>query len=472
MSRRGWLIGVCALAVGCGSSPGLDGSARDADAVDAAVALDDAGETGPDEVGLDAAPADAATLDAKVTDAAADDAAVEDAEETADGAAVADAAEEADAAVVSDDAGAMEAGTPDAGLDCPRHAEVVFYTQSAWNILASALAADASPCADYYLSIPAVTADKTQPRGSGQPAQIRSQGPAFHAMAEFHWASWSNAPGSWYDRGVEFRRRMDAAGYDVSQGDLWALNELPSSVRSNAAVRQNVIDVVHGLFDGPAGAPAVRGTVFTIGLGHGTVNFSVYKPLLETWIEEASFWSAVNLHVRFWAQEVYADPSYVCVPGTTVGARSGHINEYVEHVARLAEVGPAQAATARSYFSRAYVPLMNAVWSSSGNGYGNTAIPLDQMQHHVSGQVYAARAWSTNHPYPDGRLGFAWARYNATDPELTALALRLAAAIHGAYDLGGGAAARACSPTGAYTWCQCSVAGAQFNPGWSTFSTY
>ncbi len=350
----------------------------------------------------------------------------------------------------------------------------MIYNQSAWNLLADALAADASPCANYYLSLPAVGDPKTDPRGGGEAARMRGRGPRFHALAEFHWTSWHGVTGmTWYQRGVEFRRRMADAGYDLAAGDTWAINELPSSVRSDPTVRAQVRNLVRGLYDGPAGSAHTRGVVFTIGMGQETTYLTTYKTNLRNWLSDDAFWSDMNAYARFWAQEVYADPSFVCTPGTTTGDRSQHINAFVEHVARMAAAGPAASATAQSYMNRSYTPLMNAVWRSAASGYGDTMIPLAQMQHHVSGQVYAARAWSNTHLYPDGRLGFAWARTTGTlDADLSILAARLASAIHYAYDTGGGSAAAACSPTGALTWCQCNVSGARFNEGWETLATW
>lgn len=363
--------------------------------------------------------------------------------------------------------------TSDCGAcDCPTPAEVVLYTQSAWNVLADAFLADPSPCADYFLSLPANTNDKTTPRAGGEPEIMRERGARMHAMAEFQWTAWSAESGDWYDKGVEFRRRMTEAGYDVSAGDIWAINELPSSVRTETSVRQEALDAMRGLFDGPDG-DGVQGAVFTVGMGHGTTNFSEYEPNVQDWLEDRTFWEQANLHARFWAQEVYADPAFTCVPDSSTGERSGALNAYVEHFARHAEVGPDSANTAQSYLGRAYVPLMNAVWGASGSGYGETDIPLEEMQHFVSNQVYAARAWSTDHNHPDGRLGFAWDRQDGVeDTDLEVLAARLASAIHYAYDAGGGSAAHACSPSGAYTWCQCSVSGASFNPGWETFESW
>lgn len=360
-----------------------------------------------------------------------------------------------------------------AGADCPLTGEAVFYTQSAWGTLADALAADPSPCVDYYVSLPAVAGSKTAPRGGGEPERMRARGPALHALAEFHWTTWSREPGPWYDKGVEFRRRMDAAGYDVAAGDTWAVNELPSTVRSDDAVRDAVRELVRGLYDGPPGAVPAKGVVWVVGMGHATTNFTVYEPLVEDWLMDADFWAKMNLHVRWWGQEVYVDPDRVCVDGETVAVRSSAVNEYVQHFARHAEVGPDAANTAQSYLGRAYTPTMNAVWGSSGRGYGDTDVDLVTMEHFVSHQVYAARAWSDTHAYPDGRLGFAWARSPGVAVEdLEVLAARLAEAIHFAYDEGGGSAAGACSPTGAYTWCQCSVPGATFHDGWQTFSAW
>jgi hypothetical protein len=69
--------------------------------------------------------------------------------------------------------------------NCRFHAEVGFYTDSDWNRLAQNLAAEASHCADYYISLPAIAGNKTMPRPD-QAWRIRALGPRFHAMAEAH----------------------------------------------------------------------------------------------------------------------------------------------------------------------------------------------------------------------------------------------------------------------------------------------
>jgi hypothetical protein len=360
---------------------------------------------------------------------------------------------------------------------CATPAEFVFYTSRAWNILADALQADPSPCAHHYISIPAATDTdglKTQPR-AGEAAAMHARGPRFHALAEFHFASWSQRTDlTWYQRGVEFRRRMVDRGYDVNANDGWAINEFPSTVRSSATTRQNIRDLVRGLHDGPAGSPASRGTVFIVGLGHGTTNLGPYKSNLETWLEDAPFWVDMNGYVRFFSQEVYIDPFLTCVPNTSVGVRAQHINAFSEHLAELATVGPTSVNTAQSYLGRSYLPLLNAVWNSpASRGYGNTVIPLAQMKQHVSGQVYATRAWEGAHTFPDGRIGFGWDQApGVTATDLADLAQRLASSLHHAYDAGGGSAAGACSPSGAFTFCQCSLSSAAFNEAWSTVSTF
>jgi hypothetical protein len=181
-------------------------------------------------------------------------------------------------------------------------------------------------------------------------------------------------------------------------------------------------------------------------------------------------------HVRFFAQETYPTPSTTCVSGTTLASRAKAVNAFSMHFARLAfaaEGTGADAATdaARDYFDKAYVPLLAGVWPS--DLYGNTEkLSVTQMMHFVSTQVYATRLWASQHAYPDARFGLAW-RADGTPAENEQLTARAASAILHAYSDQGSRAARACSPSGAATWCQCSVSGAKLNPSWaSAFSAW
>src|SRR5688572_17719662 len=65
--------------------------------------------------------------------------------------------------------------------NCRFHAEVALYTSEDRNRLAQNLAAEASHCADYYISPPALAGNKTMPRPD-QAWRIRALGPRFHAM--------------------------------------------------------------------------------------------------------------------------------------------------------------------------------------------------------------------------------------------------------------------------------------------------
>ena len=115
--------------------------------------------------------------------------------------------------------------------NCRFHAEVALYTDADWNRLAQNLAAQASHCADYYISISALTGNKTMPRPdqawrirSARAAIPRNGGGAAHGLADL---GGRRTNSTWTDAGREFRTRMAAAGYDVSLGDIWALNEVP-----------------------------------------------------------------------------------------------------------------------------------------------------------------------------------------------------------------------------------------------------
>src|SRR5205823_3003063 len=117
--------------------------------------------------------------------------------------------------------------------DC-RSLRAVFYASTDWRRLATKLAADASPCAQYYISVPPLADTKTQER-SDEAWRIRALGANFHALAEINMSAWGtwviDGGGTWYQAGVEARKNMAAAGYDVIQGDTWAVNEFSSSVR-------------------------------------------------------------------------------------------------------------------------------------------------------------------------------------------------------------------------------------------------
>lgn len=352
----------------------------------------------------------------------------------------------------------------DASCD-PAH--VVFYAQTDWLRLATKLAAQPSPCADYSISVPPLAADKTQAR-SGQASQIRALGSSFHALDEISWNGWAGwvaaGNGSWYDAGVTARQRMAAAGFDAGAGDTWAVNELSSAVRTGTGgARQNALDFLHGL-----ASDGVKGVVFVQGIGQSTGDTTTYKLALQSWLGDSAFWTAAAGYVRDWAQENYGDLRTYAVTGTSADTRRDQEAQYLGHELALAQAGPAGVATARSFLDSTYVAFGNAAWAWP-SAYGWTAAPLANMEDFVSGQVYAAR--SLGAPSGVDRLGFAWSPSNTlglSDADFTAqtgtLLDRVAAAIRDS----GTSPAAACAPA----WCTTSLDGSVFTTAWQWFSTW
>jgi hypothetical protein len=359
----------------------------------------------------------------------------------------------------------------------------VFYAQTDWLRLATKLAQQASPCAQYYVSIPPLVSDKTKPRPD-QAFRIRALGSNFHALAEIHWTSWSNwvtSTGStWFDAGVEARKRMADAGYDVTKGDTWAVNEFPSSVRVGTGnARADARDFVRGLYQGDGTHPT-RGVVFTVGVGQGVPDVTLYQNNLQSWLDDSAFWTDISAYVSDWSQEVYPDVRNYAVPGAPIQTRRDYLNDYLQHELVLANAGPPQIDTARSYVQSAYSPLANAAWQWP-SGYGWTMVPIDQMEGFVSAQTYALRSFSATAGEPQDHWGFAWAPRNGSGlspadftVQTGALLDRLAASIRDSgetsdpNDPGSGA----CGPPGQNLSCGGDVAGARFTEVWKSFRTW
>ena len=204
-----------------------------------------------------------------------------------------------------------------------RPLRAIFYAQTDWLRLATKLAAQPSPCAQYYVSVPPLAAAKTTLR-NGEAAKIRALGPNFHALAEIHYAGWSQWVASnnatWFDAGVEARKRMEAAGFDVAKGDTWAVNELSSAVRvGTGTARQNARDLVRGLATGSGGTP-VKGVAWTVGISQPVADTTLYQTNLQNWLGDAAFWTDMAAYVSDWSQEVYPDWRKTAVPGSTDAA--------------------------------------------------------------------------------------------------------------------------------------------------------
>ena len=299
-------------------------------------------------------------------------------------------------------------------------------------------------------------------------------------MAEIHWTTWQHwvrATGrTWFDAGVEARRRMAAAGYDVGQGDTWAVNEFPSSVRRGLGkAREDARAFVSGLYEGD-GHPA-QGAVFVIGVRHGTDDASLYKATMKSWLGDTPFWLDMQRAVRFWAQEVYGDARRWGVPGAAPEARREYLNDFLQHAARLGSVAPARYGAARTFLARAHTPIGNAGWQWPA-GLGWTMVSGDQMRHFVSSQSYALRNFASTRSGPD-RFGFAWAPNNETGlanatfvSQTGQLLDRLGIALR---DSGSewrpDPGVQACVALG-LDWCRADVGGATFTNAWRIFSTW
>jgi hypothetical protein len=345
----------------------------------------------------------------------------------------------------------------------------VFYGATDWRRLATKLAASGSPCAEYFISVPPLVSDKTQPRGD-EAWRIRALGPNFHALSEVHmgaWAQWVTANSStWFQAGVEARRRMGLMGYDVSLGDTWAVNELSSAVRrGDGNARVNVREFVRGLYAGDG--TTARGVVWITGMSQPTMELSVYQARLQDWYEDNPFWTDMGKYVSDWSQELYGDVRNYAVPSASIAARGDSLNDYLRHELTLARVAPTSASTAASFLEATYSPLANAAWKFD-QAFGWTAVPYDLMEHYVSAQVYALRVAE--------RGGFAWSPKNldalpAADfaAQTDAILDRLAGAIRdsaqpNALDPGVGACAD--------LWCAGDLEGAWFNDRWTTFQAW
>jgi hypothetical protein len=367
--------------------------------------------------------------------------------------------------------------------DC-RPLRAVFYAATDWLRLATTLASRASACAQYYVSVPPVVADKTRPRPD-QASKIRALGPSFHALAEIHvtaWQRWVTSTGSsWYQAGVEARRRMAAAGYDVAAGDTWAVNELSSAVRrGDGTARTDMREFLRGLYDAAGEGPPTKGVAFVVGVAQRvTDGGATYKARLQEWLQDSAFWSDMNAYVSDWSQEVYADLRSFAAPGTAIEARREALVEYLRHSDLLAGAGGGFSGTANAFLASSGSALGNAAWQWE-SAFGWTHAPFDLMQSFVSAQVYALRNHGARAGRPLDRWGFAWAPRNTSAmpaPEFAAqtgsVLDRLATAIRdSATDTPTDPGAAACGPNGQRTWCAGDLDGAVLTPAWRSFRAW
>jgi hypothetical protein len=366
---------------------------------------------------------------------------------------------------------------PESIAGCFTVTTVLLYSESTYELtLPGAFAANHDQCTRYYVDLPHPASDPTMPRGGVE--HVHALGPNFHAMAEFSWSGWhdwiAQSPGTrdWELAGKTFRERMVSAGYDVAAGDTWVINEFPSSTRTGADdAWLHERSAVAALHDGDGTAKA-KGVVFLAGMGESLANFADYKPNVATWLQQSEWWNAMSASVRWFSYEVYAEPHDSCVIGASVADDATHLNEYLEHVPRLAAEGGAATRAANDYLAHSFVPLVNAAWNKNG-GFGDNVMVLSEFERFSRLQVYATHVWAQDHSYPGRRIGFAWSPGPSTADEQAELSTVIARSVSRAYPPQHfyGHANDACSVDGSLDGCGCSLSGA-YNNGWKTFASW
>lgn len=393
--------------------------------------------------------------------------------------------------------------------NCRIPVEGVFWTGTDWIRLARALADDPGPCGEYWVSIPPAAADKKALRFL-QDDLIRAMG--IHPVAEMTlgevtgWANWVAQGRTWFEAGVEFRRRMADAGYDVTAGETYLINEFDRTTMLDAARtdgrpwpafrRSEMRDLMRGLYYGLPGMPTSAGvTEFGISFRHQDIPFvEQYRAELQGFLADAPFWEDVDRYIRWVAVESYGDTRLWAPPGSSRNQRRRHLDDYIFHVMELARTGPDSVETARDVLERKFLPLLNAGWRARGGdqfqwvtGHGNTIVDEATMNHFVSEQVHAVRhhAGSHSHGAPAGRIGFSWQpcnRTSASDPNcgafnapfiasLDEITARMAEAIHYSFRQGGASPIGACHPPGSgVDWCDGMREDAAFTESWSSFT--
>jgi hypothetical protein len=405
---------------------------------------------------------------------------------------------------------AAHAGTTAA---CPQRVEIVFWTANRWRPLMDALAANPAACADYYISIPPMDTNSTSLRAGSVYRDVRDLGPQFHSIAEMRlggptgWAlNWVAAGnGTWYDAGVEFRRKMAAINFQPELGHTWLLNEFDYTTRRDEAVHTNgspgyprsaMQELVRGLYEGAPGMVPAPGIV-EIGISQSHQNLPdvpAYKEEMKAWLQDGGFWAAMEGKVPWLAHEVYADTRYHGVPGTRLEHRRRHLVDYQQHLFELVKAGGPRVPQARAFFEESFMPFTNGGgYVALGgdafgfeSGHGNTEVPPDQMMKFVSEQVDAVEFYAKRHFDAEAtrRIGFSWQPVNRPrspggpaipgpefEAEVRRQAAHIAAVLAATYGPDSKSESACLRETGT-DWCTMQRADAEFTDAWKLFNVW
>jgi hypothetical protein len=307
---------------------------------------------------------------------------------------------------------------------------LMYYERSAWDFT-KAFCAHARPCEKLRYLTAKPSGTPLKPRVV--PDWLRARAPRVSPSAEFHWsAGWNSfdveklGPGkfrvfkisdpshrttNWYLKGVVFRKWMARAGYRVSQGDGWHLNEVPSTWTQSLRVQHAMRAIAHGLHDGDPDDPnpearlPVKGVLLMNGLGQ-TTKAPVYTA---TTLGHRRLWEDMDKWVDHFAVETYLHRGGPVCNGGAIGAQTTAIDAMAfglpDRARSQFERGGRRSAarTAHAYLEAHYTPMLDMAWGFTG---ASAAPPsLLQMERFVSGEVYAARSYVDAHPAFDGRIG-------------------------------------------------------------------
>lgn len=292
-------------------------------------------------------------------------------------------------------------------LDLP-----VYYEGFAGDLL-TALSKRVARCTRVWLAVPKVAASAEVPDANLWPRPVRgagvhAYGKQFHATAEVHWGSTTDAAGnrhpgwktvevvkegpgryltrpiprakwfrtSWYLKGVLFRQRMAKRGFRTQDGDSWHVNELESVWARSRAYLAAVRDLARGLADGDpeydafadpdpeiaaksaeekeainrsAHERGVRGVIYVSSLGRpirGEKSDDGWMNALKQTLRRERFWASMADDVAIWGQERYPGYPRYCT-GATLADQTSMLAAFEERLLDLAESAPRYRTGAR-----------------------------------------------------------------------------------------------------------------------------